>query len=64
MRLVRNMMGALNPEEAAAGTIRADFTISTRENLIHGSDSPDTSAAEIALWFPDLGKPTEGLVGF
>lgn len=52
--IMRHMMGALNPEQAASGTIRGDFTISTRENLIHGSDSPETAAREIALWFPEL----------
>ena len=54
VRLIRGMMGALKPEEAASGTIRGDFTISTRENLIHGSDGAETAAAEIALWFPEL----------
>ena len=53
--LMRNTMGALNPENAASGTIRGDLTISTRENLIHGSDAPETAAAEIKLWFPELG---------
>lgn len=53
IRLMRNMMGALNPLEAAPGTIRGDYTISTRENLIHGSDSPETAAYEIGLWFPE-----------
>jgi len=51
---VRNMMGALDPEQAASGTIRGDFTISTRKNLIHGSDSAETAATEIKLWFPEL----------
>lgn len=54
VRIMRNMIGALNPEDAASGTIRGDFTISRRENLIHGSDSPETAAREIALWFPEL----------
>lgn len=52
VKIMRNMMGALNPLDAASGTIRGDFTISTRENLIHGSDSLETAAREIALWFP------------
>jgi nucleoside-diphosphate kinase len=55
VQLVRKMMGALNPLDALPGTIRGDFTTSTRENLIHGSDSPETAAFEIALWFPELG---------
>ena len=53
IQIMRNMMGALDPCKAASGTIRGDFTISTRENLIHGSDSPETAAYEIGLWFPE-----------
>ena len=56
VRLMRNMMGALKPEEALSGTIRGDYTISVSENLVHGSDSPETAAVEIKLWFPDLGS--------
>ncbi len=52
--LMRNMMGATKPENALSGTIRGDYTISTRENLIHGSDSPESAACEINLWFPEL----------
>lgn len=52
--LMRNMIGALDPQEAASGTIRGDLTTSTRENLIHGSDAADTAEREIALWFPEL----------
>jgi nucleoside-diphosphate kinase len=54
--LMRNTMGATKPENASQGTIRGDLTISTRENLIHGSDSPETAAYEIGLWFPELQK--------
>ncbi len=54
IKLVRNMIGAVNPEQAQPGTIRGDFTTSTRENLIHGSDSPQAAAYEIGLWFPEL----------
>lgn len=54
IQLMRNMMGATNPLDAAPGTIRGDLTISMRENLIHGSDSPETAASEIKLWFGDL----------
>lgn len=54
IKIMRNMIGALNPEQAASGTIRGDFTTSTRFNLIHGSDASDTAAREIALWFPEL----------
>lgn len=49
--LVRSMMGALKPEEAAAGTIRGDFTVSKQINIVHGSDSPASAKREIALFF-------------
>jgi nucleoside-diphosphate kinase len=49
--IMRQMIGALNPLEANPGTIRGDFTISTRENLIHGSDSQESADRELALWF-------------
>lgn len=52
--LVRHMMGALQPTEATPGSIRGDFTTSTRENLVHGSDAQETAHEEIALWFPEL----------
>ncbi|NLH99074.1 MAG: nucleoside-diphosphate kinase [Chthonomonadales bacterium] len=51
IRLVRQMMGALKPEEAAPGTIRGDFTNDIQTNLVHGSDAPETAAAELAIWF-------------
>jgi len=54
VHLMRKAMGALNPADAIPGTIRGDLTISTRENLIHGSDSAESAAREIKLWFPDL----------
>jgi nucleoside-diphosphate kinase len=49
--LVRKMMGALKPEDAAPGTIRGDFTAQTTENLIHGADSPERAQRETALFF-------------
>ncbi len=49
--LVRQMMGALDPLKAQPGTIRGDYTLSTRENLVHGSDSPESAENEIAIWF-------------
>lgn len=52
--LMRATMGATNPLNAAPGTIRGDLTISMRENLIHGSDSPEAAATEIKLWFPEM----------
>lgn len=54
IELTRTMMGATNPLEAAPGTIRGDLTTSMRFNLIHGSDSPETAASEIKLWFGEL----------
>jgi nucleoside-diphosphate kinase len=56
VKLMRKMIGALVPEKALPGTIRGDFTVSTCENLIHGSDSLETAESEIALWFPELGQ--------
>lgn len=47
----RQLMGATNPAEADAGTIRADFAQSIEANAVHGSDSPDTAATEIAYFF-------------
>jgi len=52
--VVRATMGATNPADAAPGTIRGDLAISTTENLIHGSDSHESAAREIALFFPGL----------
>jgi len=49
----REVMGATNPSEAAAGTIRADFASTIDENAVHGSDGPDTAKAEIAYFFND-----------
>jgi len=49
--VVRAMVGATRPWEAAPGTIRGDFALMGLRNLIHASDSPETAQAEIALWF-------------
>jgi len=51
--LNRELMGATNPQEAAAGTIRADFAQSIDANAVHGSDAPETAAVEIACFFSD-----------
>ncbi len=51
----REVMGATNPADADAGTIRADFASSIEENAVHGSDGPDTAATEIAFFFGDGG---------
>ena len=49
----REVMGATNPKEAAAGTIRADFAESIDENAVHGSDGPETAKEEMAFFFSD-----------
>ncbi len=49
----REVMGATNPQEAAPGTIRADFAQTVDENAVHGSDAPETAKVEIAFFFPD-----------
>jgi nucleoside-diphosphate kinase len=49
----REIMGATNPADAAPGTIRADFAASIEENVVHGSDGPDTAAVEIAYFFDE-----------
>jgi nucleoside-diphosphate kinase len=49
----RDIMGATNPADAAAGTIRAEFADSIEENIVHGSDAAETAAVEIAFFFPD-----------
>ncbi|MGZ8223509.1 MAG: nucleoside-diphosphate kinase [Methylobacter sp.] len=49
----REIMGATNPKEAAAGTIRADFASRIDENAVHGSDAAETAKEEIAFFFPD-----------
>jgi nucleoside-diphosphate kinase len=49
----RELMGATNPAEAAAGTIRADHASSIDENAVHGSDAPETAATEIAYFFSE-----------
>ena len=51
----RKIMGATNPAQADAGTIRADFADSIEENIVHGSDAPETAAEEIAFFFGDAG---------
>jgi nucleoside-diphosphate kinase len=53
-KVVRTLMGTTNPREAAPGTIRGDLAIELTENLVHGSDGPESAAREIALFFPDL----------
>ena len=51
--VVRSMVGATRPHEAAPGTIRGDYALVGLRNLVHASDAPETAATEIKLWFPD-----------
>lgn len=53
-KVVRTMMGATNPRDAAPGTIRGDLGILFTENLVHGSDGPESAEREIGIFFPDL----------
>jgi len=53
-KVVRTMMGVTNPREAAPGTIRGDLAIELTENLVHGSDSPESAKREIDIFFPTL----------
>lgn len=52
--VVRQMMGATNPMNASAGTIRGDFGTMVTENLVHGSDSAESARREVAIFFPGL----------
>jgi nucleoside-diphosphate kinase len=52
--VVRQMVGATDGRKAAPGTVRGDYSLSNQENLIHASDSADSAAREMALWFPEL----------
>lgn len=54
VKVVRTLMGTTNPVEAAPGTIRGDFGLVITENLVHGSDSFESAARELGLFFPDL----------
>lgn len=49
--IVRALNGATRPHEAAPGTIRGDFAVETAQNIVHASDSAETAASELALWF-------------
>lgn len=52
--VVRSMMGATNPRESAPGTIRGDYGLIVTENLVHGSDSPESAEREISIFFPNI----------
>ncbi len=53
-KVVRTLMGSTNPRDAAPGTIRGDLGIELTENLVHGSDSPESAAREIGIFFPGM----------
>ncbi len=50
----RQVIGATNPLEATTGSIRGDYAIAVGQNMVHGSDSPESAAREVGLFFPDL----------
>jgi nucleoside-diphosphate kinase len=52
---IRKTMGATNPANAEPGTIRADLAVDVSNNIVHGSDGPETAAREIGLWFGEIG---------
>lgn len=54
IKAARQLIGATNPLEAATGSIRGDFATQVGENMVHGSDSPESAAREIGIWFPEL----------
>ena len=54
VRAARQVIGATNPLEAAPGSIRGEFGLEVQTNLVHGSDSPESAAREIGLFFPEL----------
>lgn len=54
VEVVRAINGATDGRKAAPGTIRGDYSLSNRENLVHGSDSPQSAERELAIWFPHL----------
>jgi nucleoside-diphosphate kinase len=51
----RQVIGATNPLEASPGSIRGDYAIAVGQNMVHGSDSPESAAREVSLFFPNLG---------
>jgi nucleoside-diphosphate kinase len=53
-KVVRTLMGSTNPRDAAPGTIRGDLSVILTENLVHGSDGPDSAQREIGIFFPHL----------
>ena len=54
VKAARQLIGATNPLEAVPGSIRGDFAIEVGQNMVHGSDSPESAQREIGIWFPEL----------
>ena len=54
VKAARQVIGATNPLEATTGSIRGDFAIEVGQNMVHGSDSPESATREVGLFFPDL----------
>lgn len=54
VKAARQLIGATNPVEAAPGSIRGDFGLEVTFNMVHGSDSDESAAREIGIWFPEL----------
>jgi nucleoside-diphosphate kinase len=52
--VVRTMMGVTDPKKAAPGTLRGDYGIVITENIVHGSDSPESAARELSIFFPEM----------
>jgi nucleoside-diphosphate kinase len=55
VKAARQLIGATNPIEAETGSIRGDYGLEVQTNLVHGSDSPESAAREIGIFFPELG---------
>jgi nucleoside-diphosphate kinase len=55
VKAARQLIGATNPIEANTGSIRGDFAIQVGQNMVHGSDAPESATREIGIWFPELG---------
>jgi nucleoside-diphosphate kinase len=53
IKAARQLIGATNPLEAATGSIRGDYAIEVGQNMVHGSDSPESAQREIGIWFPE-----------
>jgi nucleoside-diphosphate kinase len=54
IKAARQVIGATNPLEATTGSIRGDFAVAVGQNMVHGSDAPESAAREVGLFFPDL----------